>query len=843
MGDKYELLSMLSDLGIFANVSNSYSALEIKTSVQGELISVPSSCAEIDFLLIDSRKIINGQTACFFALVGPNRDGHLFMGEAYEKGVRCFVVSKPINKTLFPEAVIIHVQDTLIALQTLCKQHRDRFSFPVIGITGSNGKTIVKEWIHQLLKDDKKIVRSPKSYNSQVGVPLSLWQCQTNDELGVFEAGISKPNEMAVLENLISPDIGLITNIGDAHDENFTSRKQKVNEKLKLFKHCKTVVFCKDYLELQKESSLFPAHCNLFSWSFNSRADLIIETPVTEKRKTKLTAVYKGKKHTVEIPFVDKASVENAIHCWALLLALGYSNKFIKDGLLNLSPVAMRLELKEGAGNCWLINDYYNADLASLKIALHFLEHQNQQEKKTVVLSDILENGKESEGLYQEIAQLLSEKKVNRLIGIGQEIYKYERFFEMEKAFFKTTEELLEKIVTGYFSREIILLKGARVFGFEKISLHMQRKTHNTVLEVNLTAVQNNLSFFKSQLNPLTKIMVMVKAFSYGSGTFEVANLLQFNKVNYLGVAYVDEGVELRKSGIKIPIMVMNPDPSTYPLMIEHQLEPEIFNFKTFSLFGKTLEDLGRQSPYPVHLKIDTGMHRLGFSIKEVPLLIEHVKKQKNIKVQSVFSHLATADEPTMTAHTETQINLFLTVKSSFEKHFKNKPIFHILNTAGILSYPKAQMGMVRLGLGLYGVSAVPGVENNLEPVNTLKTSISQIKTIHTGDAVGYGRREIATRSMSVATIPIGYADGLRRSLGNRKGYVLVNDKKAFIIGNVCMDMCMIDVTNINTNEGDEVIVFGKKLPASTFAKMMDTIPYEALTAISPRVKRIYFQE
>jgi len=820
-----------------------YSVNEIVELIEGRLLQGADEVSNISNLLIDSRKVVNGYQGCFFALIGPNRDGHQHIAEAYKKGVRCFVVSESVDCTKLTGADVIKVQNTLTALQTLSKKHRDQFDFPVVAITGSNGKTIVKEWLSQILKTTTHLVKSPKSFNSQVGVPLSIWQCGKQHKLGVFEAGISKTGEMEVLENLISPSVGLITNIGTAHDESFQSRKQKLAEKFLLFKRCEHVIYCKDNNELAEQAALLSEQVKLFSWSKKQPADLRVVEIETINTATKIVGVHQENSLTVQIPFVDTASIENAIHCWAVLLTLGYDNEFIKNGLARLTPIAMRLELKEGINNCSLINDYYNSDVVSLEIALDFIEHQHQHKKKTLILSDILESGKKSEDLYKEINELILGKGITKLIGVGEKISAQASCFSIDKQFYTSTDVFLSRHKLNDFFDETILLKGARQFSFEKISNLLQKKIHNTVLEVNLSAVQHNLNYFKTQLKPKVRLMAMVKAHSYGAGAFEVSNLLQFNKIDYLGVAYADEGVALRKAGISTSIMVMNPDIDAYGLMIKYNLEPEIFSFHTLEMFAKSIQTQGVNKTYPIHLKMDTGMHRLGFSYDDVPALIQKVKQNEGLVVKSVFSHLATADELQMIEHTQNQINSFVAIKKAFSGVFDEEPLFHILNSAGILTLPNSQFDMVRLGLGLYGITSLPEYSKHLQAVSSLKTSISQIRTLPKGDAVGYSRAGTLTRDSQVATIPIGYADGMRRALGNGTGYVLIKGKKALIVGNVCMDMCMVDVTGIDTKEGDEVIVFGDGLAIETFAKNMDTIPYEALTGISPRVKRVYYQE
>lgn len=805
---------------------------------------------DIKYLLTDSRNIAHAEYSLFFAIKGERHDGHKFIADLYDKNVRCFVVSDTtaIEKN-YPDAIFIKVDNTLKALQVLCAEHRKMFNYPVIGITGSNGKTIVKEWLYQLMREDKNIVRSPKSYNSQIGVPLSVWQMTDENDLAIFEAGISQASEMANLQKIIKPTIGIFTNIGQAHDENFSDKQLKVLEKAQLFSGSETLIYCKDYLQITETISAQKnlEQLRLFSWSRKVRADLQIGRVNKTATETEIQAVYKNDFLKIKIPFTDEASIENAIHCWATLLFFGYEHELISARMSMLSPVAMRLELKEGVGNCSVINDSYNSDLGSLAIALDFLNQQKQHANKTLVLSDILQSGKDEELLYTEVANLVHKKGVTRLIGIGYAIARQQHKFNIEKLFFNSTPDFLSAYNNSFFRDETILLKGARNFGFEEISKVLQQKAHETVLEINLNAVVHNLNYFRSKLKPETKLMAMVKAFSYGSGSFEIANVLQFHRVDYLAVAYADEGIELRKAGITLPIMVMNPEEQSYDSMIQYQLEPEIFSFRILNLFeeaakrSKKLIDANKK--LSVHIKLDTGMRRLGFDDKDVNELIVRIKNNKYLAVKSVFTHLAASDEPEHDEFTFSQIKKFNELSSSIAKHFNYPIIKHVLNSAGIARFPDAQFDMVRLGIGLYGIGCDTAEQKHLQNVNTLKTTISQIKTVAKGQSIGYSRKWIAERNMLIATVPIGYADGLSRKLSNGKGKMLLREKFAPIVGNVCMDMCMIDITDIPATEGEEVIVFGEQYPITQLAEDMGTISYEALTSVSRRVKRIYFHE
>ncbi|MDP4292252.1 MAG: bifunctional UDP-N-acetylmuramoyl-tripeptide:D-alanyl-D-alanine ligase/alanine racemase, partial [Bacteroidota bacterium] len=714
-------------------------------------------------------------------------------------------------------------------------------------ITGSNGKTIVKEWLFQLLNSKFNIVRSPKSYNSQIGVPLSLLQMSEEHTLGIFEAGISMPGEMKTLSQLITPRIGIITNIGPAHDEYFHSWEEKLTEKLRLFINSKTIIYNGDdeLIDQVAHSVLGNSPIEFFTWGHKENNALRITSILSNHQHTIIEAVHQNETLRISIPFTDKASIENVMHCWATMIKTGVDNEFIAEMMPTLTPIEMRLELKEGINNCSIINDSYSSDLYSLSIALDFLDQQQQHPHRTIILSDILQSGKKQNELYTEVAILLKSKGVNRLIGIGPAIYKFATLFDLDKSFYASTEDFLQEFDYQSLHNETILLKGARIFEFEKILERLQQKAHETVLEINLDALIHNLNFYRSGLHPGVKMMTMVKAFSYGSGGFEIANMLQYYHVDYLTVAYADEGIELRKGGISMPIMVMNPEELGMDGMIRYHLEPEIYSFRILDMLKKALEahaeDL--KEPFPVHIKFDTGMHRLGFERQDLKELILRLKNSPNIKVCSAFSHLAGSDDPSLDYFTEHQIALFKSLTDDLRDGLGYDFICHILNSSGIRRFPSAQFNMVRLGIGLYGVAPYPDDQEFLQNVSTLKTIISQTKFIQPGDTIGYGRSFKTPKLMKVAVIPIGYADGLSRRLSNGVGKVWVNGKVVPIIGTICMDMCMIDITDVEAREGDTVIIFGKELPIQELANALDTIPYEILTGISRRVKRIYFQE
>ena len=819
---------------------------EIAKIIKGRFLTFKTN-DEIFQLSIDSRKETDPATTLFFAIKGERHDGHAYFQEMYNRGVRNFIVSNISYQIVVHEDVnIVYVKDVVVGLQRLVRAHRKKFNIPVIGVTGSNGKTIVKEWLSQLLAPEFNIVKSPKSFNSQVGVPLSVWNMDESHQLAIFEAGISKPGEMKRLAKIIQPTIGVFTNIGAAHNENFKDIKQKTREKMILFENSETLIYCSDYEEIARDVGFLYIRKpkKIFSWSKKNReANLKITTMETHKTSTVLDTVYHKDHINFQIPFTDKANVENAIHCIACMLSFNYDPEVINERINELSPVSMRMELLDGVNNSTIISDVYNSDLGSLQIALDFLHQQKRHLHKTVIFSDIFQTGIKDEKLYKEIAKMLSRRNVEKFIGIGPKLSKFREFFHQNANFYQSTEEfLMEQSLS--FRNETILIKGSRAFGLERITKILQLKTHETVLDINLDNMIHNLNYYRSKLKKEVKLMVMVKAFSYGSGIYEVANLLEFQRVNYLAVAYPDEGVELRKAGITIPIMIMNPEISSYRILLKYKLDPEIYSIRTLNAFIDAVErypDFGDE--YPIHLKVDTGMHRLGFDANELDQVLAKLKEMPKIKVKTVFSHLATATDLDEDAYTFQQIEQFKKVSDKVIKKLGYPVIRHILNTPGLERFGEYQFDMVRLGLGLYGVGITEENQKNLLQAGKLRTVISQIKEIKRGDTVGYSREFKAKRKTKVATIPIGYADGLMRTLGNFGGKVIINGKKAPYIGNICMDMSMIDVTDCPCDEGDDVIIFGDELPVTEFAKDMKTIPYEALTNISRRVKRVYYQD
>lgn len=842
-------------------MKNTYSIEEIVKATGGKLNHPAASEYGIQELLIDSRKLIHPERTLFFALKGQKLDGHHYIAELYNRGVRNFVVTLPQDNALYPDANFIEVKDAITALQKLAGYHRAKFKLPVIGITGSNGKTVVKEWLYQLLHEDYHIVRSPKSFNSQIGVPLSLWLINEEHDLGVFEAGISESDEMLKLERIIRPDIGIFTNVGEAHSEGFLNIRHKTKEKLKLFVNSDVLIYCKDYPDINQSiaeintlargSDDTDNKIKTFTWSFTAdAADLYVASVLQKGNHSFVHCIYRHQEIDFEIPFSDKASVENAIHCVCVMLYLQKEPAVIRERLMHLMRIAMRLEMKDAINNCSLINDSYNSDLSSLKIAIDFLRQQNQHPKKTLILSDILQSGKGELELYGEVADLLKQNKINRFIGIGPGLNRQRKLFEkneeIQTEVYASTDEFLQALDSSSFGNEVILLKGARKYRFEVIGKFLEKKAHETVLEINLNAIAHNLKAYQSILKPETKIMAMVKAFSYGSGSFEIANALQFNRCDYLAVAYADEGVELRKNGITLPIMVMNPEQRSFESIIHYNLEPDIYSLALLDRFAEMLTLLrghNNGEKYKVHIELETGMNRLGFVEAEIDALIERLQQNHLMEVASVFSHLAASEDKAYDAFTKEQIKQFDKMSSKICAAFNYPILRHILNSSGITRHTKAQFDMVRLGIGLYGIDSSEKLTGKLMNVSTLKTTISQIKHVKKGESVGYGRVGKVTKDKTIATVGIGYADGLSRRLSNKAGRMLVNGKLAPIIGNVCMDMTMLDITGIDANEGDEVIVFGDNPTVEEVAEAAETIPYEIMTGISARVKRVYFQE
>lgn len=803
--------------------------------------------ANIGFLLTDSRSLCFAEETLFFALKSGRNDGHNYISDLYRRGVRNFVVQDvPAGySTVYPDANFLKVADSLVALQRLAERHRDEYDIPVVGITGSNGKTIVKEWLYQLLSPEMKVTRSPRSYNSQIGVPLSVWLLNEQSQVGVFEAGISEPGEMLALRDIIQPSIAVLTFIGDAHQKNFTSLEEKCREKVILFHDAKTIVYCKDDTivdEIVNESQYKGEN---LAWSMNDDSvPFFVESVEKKELNSVIHYTWRGEEGEYTLPFIDEASVRNSVTTAVVALHLGLSKTLLAERMQNLEPVAMRLEVKEGQHGCTLINDSYNSDINSLDIALDFMNRRPDHKGlgRTLILSDIYQTGEPLDELYAEVSSLAVQRGVTKIIGIGAQIMDHADLIKVkEKFFFHDVTSFIHSAVFESLHDEVILIKGARRFGFDSITELLVKKVHETILEVNLSGVVKNLNFYRSFMRPETKLVCMIKADAYGAGAVEIAKTLQDHRVDYLAVAVADEGVTLRKNGITSNIMIMNPEMSAFKTMFDYDLEPEVYSFRLLDALIREAQKEGI-SNFPVHIKLDTGMHRLGFDpMQDMPELIDRLKNQSALIPRSVFSHFVGSDSDSFDDFSAEQFRLFCHGSELLCKAFPHKILRHIDNSAGIEHFPERQLDMCRLGLGLYGYDSRDN--SMINNVTTLKTTILQIHDLKAGETVGYSRRGTLSRDSRIAAIPIGYADGLNRRLGNRHCHCLVNGKEAEYVGNICMDVAMIDVTDIDCREGDQVIIFGEELPVTVLSDAMETIPYEVLTGISNRVKRVYYQD
>lgn len=813
--------------------------------ITGGTLSSKADSLPLHAVSFDSRKIHWPHETLFAALPGEQRNGYHYIPEAYEKGVRHFLIQEAADaiEHTFPEGIFIRVPDVLKALQQLAAHHRKNMKMPVIAITGSNGKTVIKEWLHQLMSETNRVARSPKSYNSQIGVPVSLLQVDAASDYAIIEAGISKPGEMNRLATMISPDIGILSFMGEAHAEHFLCPEEKIREKLILFHDVKKLIYCSDSDWVRNAISAFATShtsTSLFDWGTHPNAILQVVEETKQHHGLQLTCRYQSRLFRFYIPFNDAASRFNALSCVATLLALGFDIDAYLKGLAALVPVEMRLQQKQGIHDCILINDSYSADFDALKIALDFLEQQSGSYNRTLILSDLPETGVNESASYERLARLLNNCSLHRLIGIGPALHTHKNLFAPIPLthFYETTEAFIKTIDLSGFQREAILLKGARRFQFERISSLLEEQLHETVLEISMNALRNNVKAYRRLLQPGVRCMAMVKAFSYGSGSHEVAGLLQDEGVEYLAVAYTDEGIALRKSGIQLPIMVMNPSSTEFESLVRYKLEPELFSFRILQDFTDYLHRRGILQ-YPVHVKLDTGMHRLGFLESECKQLCDTLTENKSVRVVTVFTHLAASEDPLQDAYTEKQANVFKSICTSLQHSLGYSFLRHVCNSAGIVRHPQLHFDMVRLGIGLYGAdNSLP-----LDFVASLKSSITQIKHLRAGETVGYGRRGKLERDSAIATVRVGYADGYPRALSNGIGHMLVNGQQAPVIGNICMDMTMLDVTGLDVQEGDPVIVFGESPTVSEIAQLAGTIPYEILTGISQRVKRVYYQE
>ena len=801
---------------------------------------------EAKIIVIDSRLVVSPSNSIFFAIKGERQNGHLYIKELIDKGVTEFVIEEGQSTKLEIDLKNIDltnikfwkVENSIATLQTFVTEHRTKFKIPIIGITGSNGKTIVKEWLSKILEAELNVIKNPRSYNSQVGVPLSVFQIENEHEIGVFEAGISKPFEMEKLEAIIKPSIGILTNIGSAHDEGFISQKQKISEKLKLFRKSKTLIYHADNQVVEAEIKVILKAVNpkirLIGWRF--RESVLIET---KEKKAFLKILFQEKANQFQVNFTDKASLENIIHCIHAALFLGLSETTIQTQLNLIQPVEMRLSMKQGIQNSTIIDDSYNNDLAGLETALDFMNQQGSSKTKVLIISDLFQTGYRDDVLISKLRDLIIQKGVQEIYAIGEKlIVNKAKLEDLQIQFFDSTEQFIGNFSSLQLRDKLVLVKGSRVFEFEKIVARLSQKTHQTVLEINLNALNKNLNFYKQKIGSETKIMAMVKAFAYGAGSIEIAELLQYNKVDYLAVAYTDEGVILRQNGIKTPILVLNPQPETFSQLIDYQLEPEIY---CFEILNELINSGINLNELKIHLKFDTGMHRLGFDFEEIEQLMAVLVDYPNLKIASIFSHLSSADGREHDEFTKNQIKIFTKITRKIISYLPYKPILHLSNSAGIIAYPAAKFDMVRLGIGLYGYEP-SGQNQELETVATLKTVISQIKKLKAGTTVGYSRKGILEKDAVIATIAIGYADGFDRRFSGGIGEVLVNGELCKTVGNVCMDMTMIDVTNVPCQIGDEVIIFGQNPSIKTLAEKANTIPYEILTGVSERVKRVFYK-
>ncbi len=812
-----------------------------------------TAATAVGFLLTDSRSLSFPEETLFFALKSERNDGHRYVTDLYRRGVRSFVVETlPDNyeqnaARQWADANFLVVPSSLAALQRLAERHRDSFDIPIIGITGSNGKTMVKEWLYQILMPTMNVTRSPRSYNSQIGVPLSIWQLNENSAVGLFEAGISKVGEMARLTDIIQPTIGVFTSLGMAHQENFLSMEDKCREKFLLFRDCKTLVWPLDNdiaFRVLRQSHF---RGEQLGWSMrDASAAFYVKSVEKTDTTTRIHYIYKGSvEGQYTLPFISEAAVENSITCAVTALHLGLTPDTLAERMAQLEPVAMRLEVKEGRNGCTLINDSYNSDLASLDIALDFMQRRpdHKGRRRTLILSDIDQSGLTTTALTGTLADMIGSRGIDKLVAIGSEIRSLTEAMagRIETHHFPTTDKFLSSPCFDNLHDEVILIKGARRFTFDRITDLLVEKVHETTLEVNLTAVVANLNWYRSQMKPGTRLVCMIKADGYGAGAVEIAKTLQDHRVDYLAVAVADEGVALRQAGITANIMIMNPEMTAFKTMFDYDLEPEVYSFRLLDALRHAARKEGITG-WPIHVKLDTGMHRLGFHpIDDMPRLVDYLKNQNALTPRSVFSHFVGSDGDEFDDFSQMQYDLFQKGADTLQDAFQHHIIRHICNSAGIEHFPDRQMDMCRLGLGLYGIN--PRDNSIINNVSTLKTTILQLRHVKAGDTIGYSRRTTLQRDSVIAAIPIGYADGLNRHLGNRNAYCLVNGQRAEYVGNICMDVCMIDVTDIDCREGDSVEIFGDNLPVTVLADKLDTIPYEILTLVSNRVKRVYFEE
>ena len=813
-----------------------YTTKEIAEITQSQIIG--NKNLQIHHIAFDSRNIYSTLKTAFIAINTHKNSGEKYISQAIEKGIKIIISENFYSE--YEGITWIIVENSVKFLQDLAHYHIENQPIKTIGITGSNGKTIVKEWLYQCLWNEFPTVKSPKSFNSQIGLPISLLQTSEKHQVGIFEVGISKPQEMKTLEEIFSPKIGILTHIGTAHSSNFENELQLIKEKLILFKNSEIIIYNGDNEQVCKEIKTQYSDKKLISFGLKTHNDVKIICDYKD-RNQEILVQYFSEKLSFPANQRDEATLTNALAVICILKEFGFTNEKIVEKINNLKAVEMRLESVNGVRNNLIINDSFNLDLDSLIIAYQFINQYNRDEK-TLVLSDIFDVKNDDVSLYHKVAEITNQQNFKQIFLVGNQISRFQEKFNAKTYTFSTTKELLESQQLNSIENQLILLKGARIFEFEKIKSHLELQKHDTVLEINLNAILHNINVHKSLLKPETKMCAMVKAYSYGLGGYEIAEFLQHHHIDYLGVAYADEGVDLRKNGITTPILVMNPEQGSYDVIIDYNLEPEIYSLRVLELFANQLQLKGIQQKYPIHIKIETGMHRLGFKEHEIDELVENLKKY-NVKVASIFSHLSSADVPEEDDYTMEQIHTFQRVSSKISEALGYQPIRHILNTAGITYYSDYQFEMVRIGIGMVGISANPKVKNQLQSAVTFKTVISQISKVKQGESIGYNRKYKAEKDTRIATIPVGYADGIPRLIGNKKGFVGIQNQKVSIVGNICMDMLMVDLQNIKAKEGDEVIIFNGNPTLEEFSGYCQTIPYEVLTSISRRVKRIYIKD
>ena len=785
--------------------------------------------------VLDSRLARPGDTQVFIALRGPRFDGHDFLAEAHARGIRQFVLSGPVPAAL-TDSTVWQVKDPLRTLQDWAAWHRARFAIPVVAVTGSNGKTIVKEWAAQLIGGDVRLHRSPKSYNSQVGVALSLLGLDDTHEAAIIEAGISRRGEAARLNQLIRPTLGVLTSLGAAHDEGFADRREKLTEKLRILRGADTLL-------LRTANGEDQAATEVLLHSHQLHHLHIDPTGPPGAVHGELRTPRGSVPFAFPLPHPDAASRSNAALAYHIARHLGIAAPTLRQRTARLRPVAMRLEVRRARHRSWLLDDSYSADLDSLRIALAFFRRQNTAPTTTLILSDFLESGRSAESLYATLAGLLGPPYPARLIGIGSAIVRLREQLPaaVVQHYFPDTDTALADFDWDELVNTGILLKGARAFRFERIAARLRARQHRTELRIDLDALRNNLHRFRQRLAPATRTLVMVKAAAYGGGGLEVARLLAAERVDYLGVAYTDEGVALRRGGIELPMLVLNPAPESYADLLTYRLEPELYQLSALHELGAFVRARGARCS--VHLKIDTGMRRLGFAPAELPGVAAALAVYPELRVATVFTHLAGSEAPKHAAFTRQQLAAFDTAYADLCATLGYRPARHALNTAGILRFPAHRYEMVRLGVGLYGIDPTGG-DIELTPVFELRATVSQVRTVAAGESVGYDRRGAADRARRIATVSVGYADGLPRRAGNGAYALRVRGLPAPLVGNVCMDMCMIDVTDVpSVRAGDPVTVFGPTAPVEALAQATGTIAYEILTGIGPRVPRVYTTE